>query len=226
MPRIDLFTSPHCPSCPEARSVVAGFAAAHPEVELHEWDLATDPGPAVGRGIFVTPSLLLDGVEILLGVPSESDLARRFTPPGGATKGPRRVLVLNAYADFLRRPVFDGLTGAGYEPWPADSVEAAVRAIGAESFSGAVVALNPVVDVEGQVTRSGIGLWAEVLARVTDRSWATRPILVTATSRASVPLVQAELERHSVRNPVLIATKSEVTEPHFSAAVLRHLGKQ
>ena len=78
-PRIDLFTSPECPSCPQAREVVAAFAAEHPEVELREWDLASNPGPAVGRGIFATPSLLLSGVEVLVGVPKKTDLLKHLT---------------------------------------------------------------------------------------------------------------------------------------------------
>lgn len=78
MSRIDLFTSADCPSCPRAREVVTAFAAEHPDVEVHEWDLAANPGPAVGRGIFATPSLLLDGVDILLGVPTRADLLERF----------------------------------------------------------------------------------------------------------------------------------------------------
>lgn len=45
-------------------------------VEIREWDLSRDPGPAVGRGIFVTPSLLIDGVHILIGVPTIEALHR------------------------------------------------------------------------------------------------------------------------------------------------------
>lgn len=78
MSRIDLFTSADCPSCPRAREVVTAFAAEHPDVEVHEWDLAANPGPAVGRGIFATPSLLLNGVDILLGVPTKADLFEHF----------------------------------------------------------------------------------------------------------------------------------------------------
>ncbi len=78
MPRIDLFTSPDCPSCPRAREVVAAFAAQHPEIVLREWDLSRNPGPAVGRGIFATPSLLLNGAEILFGVPTRAELLRHF----------------------------------------------------------------------------------------------------------------------------------------------------
>jgi hypothetical protein len=78
--RIDLFTSSDCQSCPRAREVVTAFAAEHPDVEVREWDLATNPGPAVGRGIFATPSLLLNGVDVLLGVPTKADLLKRFGP--------------------------------------------------------------------------------------------------------------------------------------------------
>lgn len=78
MPRIDLFTSPECPNCPRAREIVAAFAAQHPGVELREWDLTTNHGPAVGRGIFATPALLLNGVDVLFGVPTETDLLEHF----------------------------------------------------------------------------------------------------------------------------------------------------
>jgi len=83
--RIDLFISPGCPSCPAARKVVDDFVLLHPHVEVHEWDLSRDPGPAIGRGIFATPTLLLDGADILSGVPSapalEQHLARGVTSP-------------------------------------------------------------------------------------------------------------------------------------------------
>lgn len=223
MPRIDLFTSPECPTCPKAREVVAAFAAEHPEVELREWDLATNPGPAVGRGIFASPSLLLNGADVLFGVPTETELLKHLHPTRPQGDGVKRVLVLNAYEDFLRRPVFESLSRAGYVPCPVESVEAAVRATRAQAFAGVVVALNPVVNAESEVVRSGIGLWAAVLARIADPSWATRPILVTAASKASAPLVRAELERHGVGNPVLIATKAEVAEPEFPSTVRRHL---
>lgn len=74
--RIDLFISAGCPGCPAARTVIERFAHDHPGVEVHEWDLSRDPGPAAGRGIFATPTVLLDGVHILTGVPEASELER------------------------------------------------------------------------------------------------------------------------------------------------------
>lgn len=59
---------------------MAAFAAQHPDVELREWDLTTNPGPAVGRGIFATPSLLLNGADVLFGVPTKTDLLKLFSP--------------------------------------------------------------------------------------------------------------------------------------------------
>ena len=79
--RIDLLTSPGCPGCPAARDVVRAFAAERPGVEIHEWDVTRDPGPAVGRGIFATPAVIVDGGRILLGVPTRMDLI------GGETRG-------------------------------------------------------------------------------------------------------------------------------------------
>jgi hypothetical protein len=95
--RIDLFVSPGCPSCPAAREAIRSFAQDHAGVEVHEWDLSADPGPAVGRGIFATPTALLDGVHVVPGVPSASDLARHLD-----VSRERRV-------SPTRRPPADGL---------------------------------------------------------------------------------------------------------------------
>lgn len=96
--RIDLFVAPGCPGCPAAREVIESFARTTPGVQVHEWDLSSDPGPAVGRGIFATPTLLIDGVHILPGVPRTTDLERRLgpdartTPPGSPEqKAPREM---------------------------------------------------------------------------------------------------------------------------------------
>ncbi len=226
MPRIDLFTSPDCPSCPRAREAVAAFVAENPEIEVREWDFATDPGPAAGRGIFATPSLLFDGASVFLGVPTQNDLLAHFGHRGRSAVGARRVLVLNAYQDFLRRPVFECLSRAGYVPCTVDSIEAAVEALRTRAADNVVVALNPTLGPEGRIEGSGISLWARILGQLGDPWWATHPIVVTATSPASAPLVRSELERHRIANPVLVATKAEVLEPGFHAAIQRHLEGQ
>jgi len=90
MTRIDLFTSPECPRCPEARAVVARFAAGRPGTEVHEWDISRAAGPAVGRGIFATPAVLVNHTHILLGVPDLAALARcaeRFTHDPAEAQG-------------------------------------------------------------------------------------------------------------------------------------------
>lgn len=74
MARIDLFVAPHCSACPEAREVVRRFGLEHPLVEVRVWDLAREPGPARERGIFATPSVLLNDRTILVGVPAPADL--------------------------------------------------------------------------------------------------------------------------------------------------------
>jgi hypothetical protein len=76
--RIDLFVSPGCPGCPAARAVLQDFARSHARVEVHEWDLSRDPGPALGRGIFATPTVLLDGIRVLPGVPRSADLQQHL----------------------------------------------------------------------------------------------------------------------------------------------------
>lgn len=83
--RIDLFVAPGCPGCPAAREVIESFARITTGVEVHEWDLCSDPGPAVGRGIFATPTLLIDGTHILPGVPRTTDLERHLEPGAQAT---------------------------------------------------------------------------------------------------------------------------------------------
>lgn len=85
--RIDLFTSPDCPSCPAAREVVAAVQRDRPGVVVREWDLSRDPGPAVGRGIFATPSLLVNGSRILVGVPTPGELERSLTRTAGPAEG-------------------------------------------------------------------------------------------------------------------------------------------
>ena len=88
--RIDLFIAPGCPGCPAARKVIEDFTRNTAGVEVHEWDLSRDPGPAAGRGIFATPTLLIDGIHILPGVPSTSDLERHLEPGARANaQGPR-----------------------------------------------------------------------------------------------------------------------------------------
>jgi hypothetical protein len=79
MTRIDLFTAPGCPTCPSARAAIRGFAESHPETEVHEWDLSRDPGPALGRGIFIAPTVLVNLTYILVGVPEPVELIRAAT---------------------------------------------------------------------------------------------------------------------------------------------------
>jgi hypothetical protein len=76
MTRIDLFTAPGCLTCPSARAAILVFAETHPGTELHEWDLSRDPGPAVGRGIFIAPTVLVNLTHVLVGVPKPEDLVR------------------------------------------------------------------------------------------------------------------------------------------------------
>jgi hypothetical protein len=75
MTRLDLFTAPDCPACPAAREAVASFAREWPDVVVREWDLTRDPGPSMGRGIVATPTVLVNGTHILLGIPDLRQLA-------------------------------------------------------------------------------------------------------------------------------------------------------
>lgn len=83
MARIDLFTSRHCSACPEARRVVMAFAQGRPDVEVVEWDFDRGRGPAAGRGIFVTPSMLINDREIVFGIPTLEQLERLMPLDGG-----------------------------------------------------------------------------------------------------------------------------------------------
>lgn len=85
--RIDLLTSPGCPACPAAREAVRAFAAGREGVEVHEWDLTRDPGPARGRGIFATPAVIVDGARVLLGVPTPRDLLSGERPASAGQNG-------------------------------------------------------------------------------------------------------------------------------------------
>jgi hypothetical protein len=76
MTRIDLFTAPGCSTCPSARVAIRAFAEDHPGTEVHEWDLTRDPGPAVGRGIFIAPTVLVNLTYVLVGVPERAELVR------------------------------------------------------------------------------------------------------------------------------------------------------
>ncbi len=89
MPRIDLFISRGCAASRVARAVIARFAARRADVEVHEWDLACDPGPARERGIFASPSLLFDGRRIFVGVPTTEQLDECIRSTEG-TDGARR----------------------------------------------------------------------------------------------------------------------------------------
>ncbi len=101
--RIDLLTSPGCPGCPAARDVVRAFAAERPGVEVHEWDVTRDPGPAVGRGIFATPAVIVDGGRILLGVPSREDLMRGEARARGACQVPETSVVNEVFESVRRK---------------------------------------------------------------------------------------------------------------------------
>jgi hypothetical protein len=83
--QIDLFVSPGCPGCGQARRVVESFARRHPGVEVCEWDLSQGPGPATGHGIFATPTVLLDRVRVLPGVPEAGDLEAHRAATTSAT---------------------------------------------------------------------------------------------------------------------------------------------
>ena len=52
------------------------------------------------------------------------------------------VLILNAYGQFLRRPVFDALDRAGFDALAASDLSAAVELTRTKKLGGIVVGLN------------------------------------------------------------------------------------
>ncbi len=62
--RLELFYSPYCPRCRQARALLRSVAADWPaeDLQLEELDVLQELDRAVTAGIFRTPALLIDGV--------------------------------------------------------------------------------------------------------------------------------------------------------------------
>ena len=135
------------------------------------------------------------------------------------------VLILNAYGQFLRRPVFEALDRAGFDALPASDLSEAVGLARTKKLGGIVVGLNLKPGTSGEVMESGLSLFARFLAEVGDPGFATRPIVVTVTYRSSSGVVEEEAARHGVTNPRLLASKADVLDPAFADAICEHFAR-
>ena len=70
---VELFYSEHCLGCPEAREAVRQFAQERPDVTLVEHEMAL----ARHYQLIATPALVIDGVDVMYGVPRPAALAAR-----------------------------------------------------------------------------------------------------------------------------------------------------
>lgn len=204
--------------------MVRRFGLDHPSVEIRVWDLTHEPGPATRRGIFATPSVLLNDQTILIGVPTEAALTVHLSTSEAEhpSSMKSRVLIINAYGAFLRRPVTACLEHAGYEACPTSTVVEAVAELRRGGVAGLVVALNLGLNGAGAVTRSGLGVFAELRQAAPDPELFSCPIVVTATFKTAAGVVQEEARRHGIANPILLAAKSDVLDPAFGAEMRRH----
>lgn len=135
------------------------------------------------------------------------------------------VLILNAYGEFLRRPVSDALDRAGFDVLAASDLNEAVELARTKKLGGIVVGLNLKQGTSGEVPESGLSLFARFLAEVGDPGFATRPIVVTVTYRSSSGVVEEEAARHGVANPRLLASKADVLDPAFAGVIREHFAR-
>ena len=133
-----------------------------------------------------------------------------------------RVLIINAYGAFLRRPVTACLEHAGYEACPTSTVMEAAAELRKGGVVGLVVALNLGLDGAGAVTKSGLGVFAELRQAAPDPELFSCPIVVTATFKTAAGVVQEEALRHGIANPILLAAKLDVLNPAFGIEIRRH----
>jgi thiol-disulfide isomerase/thioredoxin len=83
---IELFVADHCPGCPDARQRVHEFADHQPGVLIVERNVDDALDDAQRYGLFATPAIVIDGRDVLYGVPTLTQLAARC---GGRTDAAR-----------------------------------------------------------------------------------------------------------------------------------------
>lgn len=77
---VELFHSPHCISCPEARALLRELAARRPDVIVIERDIEDAEALAQAREyhLIATPALVIDREKVLYGVPTLEKLTDRI----------------------------------------------------------------------------------------------------------------------------------------------------
>lgn len=139
-----------------------------------------------------------------------------------ASTGRPIVLILNAYGEFLRRPVIEALDRAGFVALPAKDMDDALATARTKPLGGMVVGLNLQQGPDGVVIESGLSLFARFVTLLGNPAFAERPIMVTATYQSSRIVVQTESKRHRIKNPILLAAKEDVLSPAFGARIREH----
>ena len=81
MVKLEIFFSPVCPHCPQARELVSKVATRYPQVEFIEVNTYTEAG--IDRGmsmkVMAVPTVAIDDEIKLVGWPfSESDLTKHI----------------------------------------------------------------------------------------------------------------------------------------------------
>ena len=215
MARIDLFTSAHCPACPRAREVVATVALRHPAIEVREWDLASNPGPAVGRGLFVTPAVLVNDWEILLGVPTQDELERLALADPGAARAPR-ILALASGPGGQEVAQSVGQLDRGWQVLHAGSVPEALRAARGR-FAGAAVSCTSAA--------TELRAWREFVGRASG-PWSSLPLLLLASSPHAAASLRRRLPDWNVRNPALVLAQADLASTAGALRVQRFFQPQ
>lgn len=74
---IELFVVEHCPGCPDARVRVREFAESRHNVVVVERNIEHHLDLTRRYGLFATPAVVIDGRNVLYGVPIFAQLAAR-----------------------------------------------------------------------------------------------------------------------------------------------------
>jgi small redox-active disulfide protein 1 len=74
--KIEVFYSPTCPYCPAAIKIVRKIEKELPQIEVEEINTFTVKGQlkAIKNGVYAVPTIILNGKERIVGVPSEQEL--------------------------------------------------------------------------------------------------------------------------------------------------------
>lgn len=85
---LELFYSPHCISCPDARRAVHDFASGRQDITIIEREVEAERELARRYQLVATPALVIDGEVVLYGIPRAAALAARLDGAAGAHADP------------------------------------------------------------------------------------------------------------------------------------------